>query len=775
MVIKTSNKILFRRIKSQLGSFLATVVIIMVAVGFYVVLKTITQNYKASSEKYYANNSLSDYTFYGQFSQADIQRVESVAEFKGVEARNVLDGKNKDSTIRVISLPSKNPKINIPHIYSGFMPNNNGECLLLKKYADANGLKVGDKVDFDLSGKKYSLKISGLAASPEYVYLAKNAMTPMADPREFGVIFVNQGFFNNSGTNTYNEMLIDFKDDQETNVLIDKTKTVLGRDNINNEIKRKDLLSYSFYEDDLNQLSTFSYIFPIVFFFIAGVVIMVIQKRNVLYDRRQIGIMKALGLRDNEIIWLYTKYALLVSIAGVVLGIILSITVGPIILGLFKSMFEVPVFSYQNIFGYWALPGLISLLVCILASYLAIKGITVITPSEAMHAEIPRNGKDIFLQKTSLWNKLSFNSRYSIKAAVRNYGRFWAVIMGMVATITLAVFSFGFMDTFNEIIAGYYGKVAKYDLAIHVDKTPLDFDLSFLKNSQINKYEKSLLLPVKIESGNVSKDITLNLSDDIFSMYDVKDIEGKSVNLENGIAIPRQFARLLNLEIGDPVHVYTSDKKIDTKVFVSDITNQTTGFYALSSFNFAKKNLNLDTLYYNTIFARTNGDIEKIKTNLENTVRVLSVTSKSDDEKTLTKMLEVFKTYIYILIFFAIVLGVAVLYSISTINLASRNYEFVILKVMGYSTREIIFAYIKELFLQIIISIPFGFILGNFVLFAVNGAFSTDSFEMVNNIYPISYLYSVILLTLIVGIILINAKKQVDRLDLVEGLKSREE
>ena len=771
--MKTPDKILLQGVKSQLGSFISTIIIVMVAVGFYLVLKTITDNYRNSSENYYSSNALADYALYGDFNRSDIQKIESISGVKNVSGRNVFDGKNGDTTtIRVIEV-ANDIKVNIPYIYEGRSPKANSECLLLKKYADANNLGVGDNIKFTLSGQNYTQKITGLAATPEYVYLAKSVLMPMMNPKEFGVIFVNQDFYSRAGS--YNEIAITFSDRSNEDPIINKIKATIGTEKIEQELKQEDFLSYGFYKDDLEQLDSFSYIFPIVFFIIAGIVVLVVQKRNIIHDRRQIGIMKALGLHDKEIFWFYTKYALVIAAVGIGFGLLLSVAIGPLILGMFKSMFEVPIFEYQNIYSHWTIPIIASLLVCTLSNYLAVKDSSKISPAEAMHAEKPRSGKDVFLQNFFIWKKLSFNTRYSIKSSLRNRGRFWAVVLGMTATVTLAVFSFGFMDTFNEIISGYYSRVAKYDLSITLEKTPLNQTPAFLNKYDIDDYKKALIAPMKIENDGKTEDISLYLSNDIFSMHQIKNLSGQDPNISDGIAIPRRFAKLLDVEKGQEVKIYSSDKKIDTKVTISDITDQTTGFYALSTFNFAKEKLNINAQFYNTVFARTDGNISLIKKELENDKNVLAVVSKSDDQKSLTKMLEVFKTYIYILIFFAVVLGIAVLYSISTINLLSRNYEFVVLKVMGYKTWDILAAYMKELTGQLIIAIPFGFGLGYFVLLSVNEAFSTKSFEMVNSIYPVSYVYAVGLLILIIGVVLINANRQINKLDLVEGLKSREE
>lgn len=151
------------------------------------------------------------------------------------------------------------------------------------------------------------------------------------------------------------------------------------------------------------------------------------------------------------------------------------------------------------------------------------------------------------------------------------------------------------------------------------------------------------------------------------------------------------------------------------------------------------------------------------------------VTLRLEDAKSLKNMMMIFDPFIYSLIFFAMVLGVAVLFAIMTINIASREYEFVLLRVMGYSPLQIIVAYIKELLIQIIIALPLGIVLGNLMLMGIGDAFSTDAFEMIGRIYPTSYLYSFLLLISVMVIVTFFAFRKINKLDLVAGLKEREE
>ncbi|MEI6266474.1 MAG: FtsX-like permease family protein [bacterium] len=772
--MKTGNKIIVRRNFEQLGAFISTLLIIAVAVGFFVIIKSVVASYQNRGEEYFQTNALAEYSFFGEgFNESDVSEINNVAGVKDVFARNVFDVKNEDKTFRVISAP-QSPQINIPYIYEGEMPKGSAQCLLAKKYADANGLHLGDYLDITIAGQVYKLKITGLMASPEYVYLSKNVAVPFANPKEFGIVMVDNDFFQIIGNPYYNEILLSFNADANQSKTVESVKKAIDSSKIVSETEKKDQLSYSFFKADLKQINLFAYIFPLVFLFITGVIILVIQKRNVIHDRRQIGVMKAMGLYDREIIWIYVKSALLLSTLGIFIGIILSILIGQFIVSMFGSMYELPNYIYQNDFITWIVPALAVLVISTIASFWAVISVTKIVPAEAMHAETPKQGKDIWLQRWRFWDHLSFNSRYAIKSAVRNRGRFWAVVIGMIATISLLSFSFGFKDSLQETVTNGFENTAKYDLSVYLSEVPFETDQSFLGDKGVIDYQKTNLIKTTIKNGSKSKDVTLEISNDIFSMHNIKNLEGNRPDIANGIALPRYIAKLMDVKKGDIVSISTSDKQIDTEVTVSDITDQTANFYALATYDFAQEYLKLDNKSYNTIFIKSNNP-SALRDKITESNTSMWVTLRLEDAKSLKNMMMIFDPFIYSLIFFAMVLGVAVLFAIMTINIASREYEFVLLRVMGYSPLQIIVAYIKELLIQIIIALPLGIVLGNLMLMGIGDAFSTDAFEMIGRIYPTSYLYSFLLLISVMVIVTFFAFRKINKLDLVAGLKEREE
>jgi len=109
------------------------------------------------------------------------------------------------------------------------------------------------------------------------------------------------------------------------------------------------------------------------------------------------------------------------------------------------------------------------------------------------------------------------------------------------------------------------------------------------------------------------------------------------------------------------------------------------------------------------------------------------------------------------------------------INLSTREFEYLFMGVMGYSTGNIMKAHLKGTVIQMLFGLPIGFVLGNVVLNSIKAEFSNDSMFL----YPAVFIESYLLATM--GIIIITAlnalltARHIGRLDIVEGLKIQED
>ncbi|MCD8500363.1 MAG: ABC transporter permease [Bacillaceae bacterium] len=220
--VKVENKRFTRSILSNIRAFLSIVLIIAIGVGFFISLKTILIQYETTTESYFESQNLADYTLTGvDFDQKDVETLGELASVEGIIGRVNVDVKRNETVLRVLSLPQdREVAVNIPYLYQGTMPSRDDEILVSNKYATEHHLSIGDRIEIFYANQFVDFVVSGIVASPEYVYLAQSASMPMVDPYDFGIIYVNEGFFFREEEPMYNELMIKFSEDVTEEVAI---------------------------------------------------------------------------------------------------------------------------------------------------------------------------------------------------------------------------------------------------------------------------------------------------------------------------------------------------------------------------------------------------------------------------------------------------------------------------------------------------------------------------------------------------------------------------
>ena len=179
-------------------------------------------------------------------------------------------------------------------------------------------------------------------------------------------------------------------------------------------VDRKSIPGLARLDSELEQHQSFSYLFVIIFVGIAILVIATSMGRMVEQQRTQIGTMNALGLKRHKIMRHYISFSLVVSVVGVVLGLLVGTLWGsPAVIGMFANWYVVP--GLHSVFHPMYLiiaAGIVA--VCVLASYISCRKLLRIKPAEALRPAAPKKGKKCILRDCHS-EKLSFTSQYNLR------------------------------------------------------------------------------------------------------------------------------------------------------------------------------------------------------------------------------------------------------------------------------------------------------------------------------------------------------------------------
>ena len=736
--MKTSLILILRKTRIHIPQLIGLMLLLVVGVCFFVTLFTIVIRYEETAEQYFIDYAYADVTFYGTFNDESVRVLSEQCGVISAQGRMVRDFREGERIYRVISLTDG---INALHIYEGRLPEKETEGIILRRNARALNMSIGDTLIIGYN----QLTITGLASSPEYVYLVQNERTVMAQPDRFAVMYVTRGFFPYG----YNEIVV---------LADDSFSVAQSSEKINafRAVLRADQLNHYLYRSDLGEIRSFAYIFPFIFAVLIAVVIYVMLKRTIQKDRRQIGTMKALGVSDSRIIKIYLAQFCFAAFTGALIGCFSAMFVSDFIIYVFSAMFEVPTLSFVIYPGLWAASILVSVLLCAASGLIALSAILPLLPANAMRPRIPKGGKRVFIERIGfLWTRFSFNTRYAVKNSLRNKGRFFAVVLGMCGSCALLVFSLGFYNSVSNTKNMFFDTFANYDLVVDFDPMPLA--VPHPAAEQMEESQKALILPVTIQGSNY----ILTVTENDFNMVNIP-----TDALRSGVIIPEYFARQWNVDVGDTITLNDFD------AVVSAVVHQFLGLTLYTSFEYINSITTELPQIYNTLFGRS-GDMDGLTVYLIN--NNIDFVTINDDRASFETIMESMSVLIWFMIACSIVLGFTVLYSVGLINLSAREHEYMFMGVMGYPHIKIMAAHIKETILQLVLAVPLGFIAGNLLLKAIEDEFSGSSFVISPAIYPLSYVLSALAVIGVTALMAVITSRHIERLDIVGGLKAQDD
>lgn len=807
--MKTTTKILIRNILRQLPIFLSTVAIVALSATFFVAVKTVYREYDRIGDEYFENNEIDGGSFLGIFTEKDLERVRLVDGVAKVDIKHRFDAKIKDleSQLILYSVYNENEKspneiiddrLNVAYVHEGKDTYNlaDDEIAINKKYADAHNLNIGDSITIDFFGFDFDFTIASLISLPNYVFLFKDRSLTVSNADELAIGEVNEIFFEDNYM-PYDAIYVTYNDGVDTEQIQKDVRAALGDSCLYDERKEQSA-NYMNHEQVLGHVDTFAYLCPLILLFMEALLLFVIQRRNVSVQRTQIGIMKAIGLTDLEILLLYMKNSIIIAILGVIVGFVaVNLALPPVFVSL-NSIFDIPNLKYSIVYwDLWALTLVIILVVSLLANFFAASSILHINPAQSIRGEVVRGGKKIFVEGFGFWKKLSFNTRYTIKNIFRGKARYLASVWAMFVAITITLFAQGFNDSLEIMVQNIYGKFALYDVNISIEPLDWDEDPAFLSEPFIASYDKTALYRAKLynASNNISDnanasdntsnsidnslDNTVLIYDNGFSALNI-ELEGfDSIDdIDDGIILPRSIAKRLDVREGDYVDIdmYVGSVQKTVAMKISALVEQQGMFFVYMNKALAMKEFGISDIYTG-IYIKTDdtSDISNIEEVLSNDEDVFSYSFRVSEQQAYTSQISTTSVLVNILVIVAFILGALSLYGIGVVTLATRRYEFTLLKVMGYTTREIMMSFAKENILQAILAIPLGLIAGYFVLDAVKVSFSSAFFDFVPYISGGSYVSAFVLLFSVVLFVALISGRYISRLDMVEGLKEREE
>ena len=540
---------------------------------------------------------------------------------------------------------------------------------------------------------------------------------------------------------------------------------------------RLDLPGNAEYGDNADRIGNIAIVFPTFFLLVAMLVCLTAMTRLVSEQRLQIGTLKALGYSNLSIALKYISYAMIATVLGCGVGLGVGFVLFPrVILFAYSMLYSIncTVTPFRMDI---ALISTLIMCICILFSVvMACYSEFTNTPSKLMRPKSPPAGKRIFLDKISfVWSKLTFIQKVTARNMFINIKRKIMTVVGVAGCTALLLTGFGLKDSISDIIDKQFDEIWKYELTAYFDNSK-DAE-SVINDSDIDDWLMCYQKSHEISFDDNSQEAYVVIPKDNDKLNQFIALKGRTSDTKyslehNDCLVTEKLAKLLGVKKGDSITININDESF--KISVDGIVENYAYHYVYLS-NDAYSNITKADVNYNTAFCKYDGNGEgKLAESLLNTGKILGVRFNSDAKDSFTDIIKILNIVVMVLIISAALLSFVVVYNLTDINITERKREIATLKVLGFTKKEMYKYIFKENTILSLIGTLFGISLGYLLAMYVINTAEIDIVMFGRTIYPLSFVLSAVLSVLFTAIISFAMRPKLNKVDMIESLKSVE-
>jgi len=400
--------------------------------------------------------------------------------------------------------------------------------------------------------------------------------------------------------------------------------------------------------------------------FIVAIVIGRMLKKEYIY----IGTLTAMGYKKRQIISHYLALPVIISIAGSIIGILSGLLLTGKFSVISSTEYNIPkpiyFYHWEDLLVLLFLPVMLNTLAALFSILMAFN-INTVSLLKA------NTGK----QKKGLLTKLiphkfgSFKLRFKLKEITSNLPRSFVILIGVITASLFILTGFLFDGSINFLFNSNFPEMFGYDYQ-YVLKKPLMQNKTFGEPFMISSFDynkKGETLGVLLNGvANNSKYIKL---------YD----DGGNFISQDKTVIARSVAKKLDIKKGDKITLKNNSNLKNYEVTVDEIC--TISYSANIYLPLARLNnmLGLPDDTHIGLYSNEKLDIDQ--------KLVANILTLKDSKAGLEVSIAAFKVFLYIMAFFAAVIGLIVIYIVTVMLIEENRKNISMLKVVGYHNKEI--------------------------------------------------------------------------------------
>ena len=771
------------------GQAVAIALVIATGVMLQVMMSGLVASLSETRRAYYDRNNLAEiFAPAVRAPEAMLSQLSDIPGVARVSGRVVghalidIPGDPVPIQSQAVALPDTGAQpLNTVFMMRGRLPaeNHRDEALLLSGFAAAHGYWIGDELDVTMNGTRRTIRIVGLAQSPEFLFVAApGEMVP--DPTRFGVIWMRQSAlaaaYDMEGA--FNQALLSLSRDASPSGVIDAVDKILKPWGGTGAYGRVDLVSDRFVSEEIDGLATMARAVPPLFIAVAAFLLYIVVNRIVQSEREEIGLLKAFGYSNREVGTHYVKLLLIIAAAGAVLGCLLGVLAGRAMIPVYTTFYNFPFLVFRPDPTAFAIGVIASLVSASAGSVFVLRRIFRLTPSEAMRPPAPADYSRTVTFTGAIGRLLDQPTRIILRGLARSPWRAMALSAGIAGGMALASGMTTIYGAFDRMMNQSFSVIDRSDATVFFH-SPLGekaaFELGRITGVIAVEPFREVAATLKFGrkehrgslSGMIAEPEMTRAIDDTLAAIPLPD---------RGLVLGEALADILGAAPGDNLIIDVREGRQPVlEVPVTRVARSLIGAPAYMQLDALNAVMSEPGRISGAHLRVDGAQADAIYRQLKDMPTVAGVSVSENARASLQKLMDQGAgSARYIMGAVAFIITFGIVYNAARIAQNERARDLASLRVMGFSKGETAFVLLGELAVITLVALPVGSLAGYGLSFAIARGFSSELYQIPAYFDPFSHGFSAAFILVAAAISGLLVERDLNRMDLVSVLKSRD-
>ena len=780
---------LLRDIGKMKGQMFAVGIIMACGLAMMIMMRSLIFTLESTRDAYYAQHQFGDvFCELKRAPNALRARLAELPEVAAVETRIMgkvtldLPGLAEPADGTIISIPDDRPQqLHTLFIRRGRLPElgSRNEVVVGEAFADAHGFEPGNEIAALIHGARQTLKIVGIALSPEFVFEARPGDT-LPDNRRFGVFWMNERELANAFQldGAFNSVLVDVAPGAANAPVMAALNRVLAPYGGLIAYDRADHGSAKRLNDEIEILGTLSVAFPAVFLSIAAFMSSAVLTRLVRLQREQIAQLKAFGYSSRQVGMHYLKFALVIVVFAMIVGGAVGIYMGGNVVVIYHRFFRFPSLVFHP-----ALPAIFAaLLVSAGAAFVgvigAVRQAVKLPPAEAMRPEPPAEFHASLFERIGLARLASPAFRMALRNLERKPWQAAFTALGLALATGIPIVPGAMRDAINYLLEFQWDMAQQQDVTLGLIEPGSAAALSDMRHLPgVIDAEAFRSVPARLRFGHRSRRLGITGVPREGRLNRQLDENGTPLALPpDGLLVSAKLAEILGAKPGDRLILEVMEGRRPTceatiQGLITDYAGVAAYMDAEALHKLMREGPTVSGAYLTVDSNRWVDFLNAVKASPRVAALGIKRAVRASFRKSTADMIGLVQGLYFS---FSIVVAFGVVYNSARIALSERSLDLATLRVLGFTHREVAAVLIGELALLTFLALPVGLVIGSLLARGIVGMASTESVRLPLVLTARTYATAVLIVLASAGFSFAVVSRRIHRLDLLGVLKARD-